>query len=502
MAQSGPRDAPRAASDRELYERLMVLATGAVSRSWSIRPAIIRTHASRPAWEPWAAAASPSRPVHILAPAVQLGYNTAFPWQLDRGPWNGRGVNAQLSFGADVRYGPLTARVEPLAWYAANANFELEDPSVGFADPMRPGTIDQPQRFGSRPLAALDAGESFVRADLGKFVVGVANERVFWGPGVRHAILLSAGGVGFPHIFAGTNDAVSTPLGDFQGQILYARLAQSRWAPAAPSDYRFGSGIIGSWMPPGHRFEIGAARFYHRAWPVNFRAGDLLTPFGSVLYDAQTFGGGIPDNQLASLFFAARAPRAHLEVFGEFGRNDRSAGLRDLAAEPEHDSAWLLGFLKAFGIDTARRTLWSARLEVANGRIPALQKRTRDQSTFYEHSPIAQGHTQAGQLLGTPLIDRSGGAEFAIDRWTRAGRLGVVLFQRQMPSDDQVGMPLSRARTQWDLSIESVRFTPRGAVTVRVGYVRDLNRFPARDAGNLHVLLGYAPIVRGNLPWQ
>lgn len=504
MAQSHAPDFPRSRSDLELYERVLALAAGAVPRSWTIRPARLGT-SPVPAWQPWGAAgAGTARPrlVYVLAPVARLGYNSSFPWQVGQGPWTGRGLNARFSFGAGARYRFLTARVEPVFSYAANQSFQLDNPAVGFFDPMRPGSIDQPQRFGSRSLAGLDAGESFARADIGPLALGLSNERVFWGPGVRHAVLLSGAGVGFPHIFAGTNDVVSTPLGDFQGQLLYGRLAQSRWAPAAPSTARFASGIIGSWMPRGHRFEIGAARFYHRAWPTNFRAGDLLTPFGSLLYDAQTFGGGIPDNQLASLFFAARAPRAHLEVFGEFARNDRSAGVRDLFVELEHNSAWLLGFLKSFAIDSSARSMWSARLEVANGRIPALQTRTRGQSTFYEHSPITQGHTQAGQLLGTLLIDRSGGAEFGLDRWTPAGRFGIVILERQMPADDQVGMSAARARSQWDVSFETLRFTASGDFTLRVGYVRDMNRFPGRDGGNLHFLVGYSPKLRGNLPWR
>jgi hypothetical protein len=119
----------------------------------------------------------------------------------------------------------------------------------------------------------------------------------------------------------------------------------------------------------------------------------------------------------------------------------------------------------------------------------------RGQSTFYDHSKIAQGHTELGQLLGTPLIDRSGGIDFSVDHFTNEGRLGVEVFERQMPPDLGVGMPADSARSQWDLGFGGTVFRGSADITFKIGHVWDLNRFPGQDVGNSYIQIGtrFAP---------
>ncbi len=179
-----------------------------------------------------------------------------------------------------------------------------------------------------------------------------------------------------------------------------------------------------------------------------------------------------------------------LEVFGEFGKNDRNVDIRDVVLEPEHNSAWLLGFFKVIGLDSAHAGFWTVRAEAASGRVSAIQQIGRGQSTFYDHIPIAQGHTELGQLLGTPLIEQSGGIDLGVDRFTSAGRLGVSLMERQMPPDTWVGMPANQLRSQWDLGFGGTIFHGKSDITFQVGHVWDLNRFPGQDVGNSYLRLG------------
>jgi len=497
-AQSWPANEWRVNSEREQYERVVWLAAGGAPEP-AMRPYHIAT--ALPWWQPWrdsTADSLPSDHVRALAPIGFAVYNGAFPWATTHGVWLGRGLTAGAIVGAAARYRWFTARLQPVVSYAVNLPFELENPSAGFADPVRPFRIDHPQRFGGTSLTVLDAGESFLRADLRALTLGISNERLFWGPEVRHSLILS-GQTGFPHLFVGTNRAVPTPIGRFAARLVYGRLTESEWAPPAPTPLRFGSGMVASWLLPGDAVEVGGTRFFHREWPHAFTGRDLLAPFGSLFFDDQFFAGGAADNQLASVFGRARFQRAHFEIFGEFGRNDRSSSQRDLLLEPEHNSAWILGFLKAFALDSSRGRLWSARLEAANGRISPIQHRTRIQASFFEHTPITQGHTQHGLLLGTPLIERATGLELSVDRWSREGRAGVTLFQRQMPPDDSVGVRRDLARTQWDLSASALRFTSRGSVSLRTGIVFDLGRFPGRDARNLYVQAEFSPLVNRKL---
>ncbi|HVZ78420.1 MAG TPA: hypothetical protein VG818_10600, partial [Gemmatimonadaceae bacterium] len=245
-----------------------------------------------------------------------------------------------------------------------------------------------------------------------------------------------------------------------------------------------------TWQPPRTPITIGLTRFFHRAWPAHFSGQDYTLPFGAFFSGPGATGTGAVDNQLASVFFSARAKQFGLDVYGEFGKNDRNSGVRDIIVEPEHASAWLVGFMKVIGLDPGETDFWTFRMEMADGRIDALQQLGRPEPTFYDHSPITQGHTELGQLLGTPLIERSGGADVALDYFSASGRLGVELMERQMPPDRSVGMPANQLRSQWDLGIGGTLFRGKSDLTFQVGRVWDFNRFPGQDVGNYYVRLG------------
>ena len=72
----------------------------------------------------------------------------------------------------------------------------------------------------------------------------------------------------------------------------------------------------------------------------------------------------------------------------------------------------------------------------------------RPQSTVYEHYTITQGHTNLGQLLGSPLLERTGGVEVSVDRWGNGGKLGAMVQERSMPLTRDLGVPAREARAQ------------------------------------------------------
>ena len=312
----------------------------------------------------------------------------------------------------------------------------------------------------------------------------------FWGPGIAHSLILTANAPGIPRLFVGTSRAIVTPIGRINAQLLYGKLTPSGYEPTVAKRDRFGSGLVASWQPPsGRGFELGLIRFYHRFWPDGgLRVADLTVPFGSFFNDLQVYRGGPADNQLVSVFARLRGEESGFEVFGEFGRTDRAIDVRDLSLEPEQNSAWTIGAAKS--MQDARGVLYLIRAEYANGRISSIQRLARGQATFYEHSPITQGHTQQGQLLGTPLLERTGGLEIGIDRWAPWGRAGVTLIQRAMPSDLSESVSVQTARSQWYTEANAVRFVGRNEVFARTGVVLDLNRRPGSDEKNIYLQLG------------
>ncbi|HEY5492328.1 MAG TPA: hypothetical protein VIK25_14145 [Gemmatimonadaceae bacterium] len=487
-------------SEAELYVRAM--QTRGV---WNGEPAAIRGYGPQvlERWtgesvkeHPWASRfRNDSLWVWPLRPMVQASFNSAYPWGYNDGAmWQGKGVNVAATFGFGAKWRWISLRVEPVLFRAQNGNFQLlGDTTRGdnaFVDQQRPGTIDLPQRFGRLPYKRIDPGQSELRVDVGPVAAGVSTMNSFWGPGIRHSLLMGGNSAGFPHLFLGTSRAWRTPIGRLAGQLVYGKLSQSEYAPGAPTTDRFGSGLVASWQPPsGRGFEVGMSRFYHREWPVGGpRLGDLTVPFGSLFENFQVSRGGAADNQLISIFARWRAEEDGFEFFGEFGKNDRNGSGRDLALEPEHNSAWLMGFAKTYHLQESQ--FWMVRAEYANGRIGSIQRLGRWQSTFYDHNPITQGHTERGQLLGSPLLERSSGFEMAVDRWAPWGRAGLMVMQRTMPSDLSEGVSLQTARSQWYTELNAVRFVGQSELFARVGVVFDLNRTPGTDKLNSYLQAG------------
>lgn len=487
-------------SETELYVRALQ-----TRGEWSGEPGSIRGYGPRVVdrWiadsvkrHPWASRfRDDSLWIWPLRPSLSASLNSAYPWGYNDGAvWQGKGATLAATAGFGLQWRWISLRVEPVWFQAQNDDFPLlGDTTRGinpFVDEQRPGSIDLPQRFARDAYQRMDPGQSEFRIDAGPVVAGFSTMSRFWGPGIRHSLLMTGNAGGFPHLFLGTSRALRTRVGRLAGQLVYGRLSPSGYAPSAPTPDRFGSGLVASWQPPnGRGFELGLARFYHREWPADgLRAGDLTVPFGSLFEDFQTFKGGPADNQLISFSARWRAEDDGFEFFGEFGRNDRSGGGRDLAVEPEHNSAWLMGFAKSY--KPSATVLWLVRGEYANARITSLQQLGRWQATFYEHSPITQGHTERGQLLGTPLAERSAGFELGVDRWTRRARVGAVVMQRAMPRDAAEGAELATARSQWYTELNAVRLIGLHELFGKAGMAIDLNRHPQHDEADAYIQLG------------
>ena len=486
-----------AGSDASQYVYVMQLRGWWSGESSALRPfsprAVRRWMQDTVNDHPWRArfARTASR-VEWIRPHTSLAYTAgALPWSYNDGAvWLGMGFTPVASAGLAARLGPWSLRVEPVLFRTDNRAFTLEGDTTRFVDAARPGSIDLPQRYGRLPYARLDPGQSELRLDVGPFAAGLSSMNRSWGPGLRHSLLFTGNAPGIPHLFLGTSDAWRTPIGRLNGQLYYGKASASGFEPLAPSRHRLVTGIVGSWQPRnGKGFEIGGARLYNKYWPsAGFTAKTLLAPFGSFFTDLEYNFGGEADNQLVSAFARWRNEANGYEVYAEFGRNDRSIDVRDVVVEPEQNSAWSVGFAKT----TARSgaDFWVFRGDIANGRVGSISRLSRGQALFYEHSSVTAGHTQRGQLLGTSLMERSGGIEFAVDRYSTRGRYGAMLTSRAMPLLRVEGMTAEAARTQWALEGSAVRLVGRTDITVRGGYVLDMNRTPGRDAHATYLSVG------------
>jgi hypothetical protein len=355
--------------------------------------------------------------------------------------------------------------------------------------------IDAPQRFGDEAYARVDPGQSTLRLDARGFALGISTANQQWGPGSDFPILLGNNAGGFAHVFAGTSRPVNVWLGTLHGRMVWGSLRQTEWSPQPDGERRFLAAAAATFSPRGARgLELGAARVFHRGWPAGGPApDDLLLPFqglfkGGLSRSAREDLDSVAVNQLASVFFRWVHPRAGVELWGEYARDDHNYDLRDLVLEPDHLSAYSLGGRKVWRDGARIRTL---RAEVLNARTTHLAQ-VRSQAPFFIHTGVRQGHTQRGQILGSPSAFTGLGSVVGFDQYVPGGRWGVAwtrsLRDTPAPPPGSSGTGDGAEATH---ALQAERLFSRGKFDITAGgaAVYQLNRNFADDAFNLSLVL-------------
>jgi hypothetical protein len=435
----------------------------------------------------------------LLPASARLAWNSAFPDGESAGPvWAGRGVTAEARAGAALRAGPLWVRVEPVLFWAENRAFPLmengREGAQAYADGRRPTTIDLPQRFGGAPYMRLDPGESTVSLTAGSVSAGVSTAAQQWGPGRAHPLVLGTHAGGYPHAFVETATPVNVGIGRLHGRVAWGRLAHSEYTVMADSAARFASGAVVVFVPRGlPGLELGATRFFHLAWPEGGPGvAELLAPFGA-LAKASVDSTGLGadgrsgrENQLASVFARWVLPRAGLEVYGEYAREDHAWDLQDFLLEPDHARGYMLGFRKAW---SPGGRLAALRGEVVNTR-PSHVDAVRLAAPFYVHTGARQGHTHRGQVLGSPFAYGGGGSVLGFDMYHPRGRWSVEWSRARAGGGETragLGGPADVLHT---LGAEVLLLRRGVDVSAAVAGTANLNRYHLRDVYNLNASLG------------
>jgi hypothetical protein len=430
-----------AGSAPEEYLRVLQLVGIVPSYPWSVRAFSsdeLRKLAPGATANPWGgkfAVRDHAAAFSLTGAEAGLVYNSRVPYGSNDGAvWAGRGLTSTFTAGARFAYGPAELIVAPIFFRAQNAQFPIaangNSGSLAFADARTSG-IDQPQRFGDTPYQRLDPGQSTARLNGFGLTGGFSTANEGWGPSTAEPFLLGNNAAGFRHLFFGT----ARPLGlagiAVHTRVIAGKLDQSEYSPPPVQGRgRYLSGIVGvvtARQLPG--LELGAGRLFHNYFAdSSVTLGKVLRPVYQGLLKkgrAEALGtttGDEPDNQLASLFARWVFPASGVEVYGEYGREDSGYDLRDVILEPDHDVGIIVGFKKGWRRPSGALSVLSA--EIFNDRLSHLNP-VRPQSVPYIHTPILEGHTERGQILGAPDLRGGGGESLNFESYTANGRASV-----------------------------------------------------------------------------
>jgi hypothetical protein len=375
-----------------------------------------------------------------IRPTRSVVFNSTFPYGTNDGViWAGKGLTNVFQAGVAAWWGPVSLTVSPIAFHSQNDSFDLRDTGLSgpleFADPRNPKHIDNPQRFGDGDYERVDLGESTLQIEMSGVTLGASTATQQWGPAVQFPLLMGANAPGFYHVFLGSANPLSIGVGRLHARAIWGRLEESDYTlRSGAAKSRYGTGFVLSFRPRGATgLELGVSRFFHTLWREGGpNSEDLMRIFEPPGSSRNTFGDRGPpegaENQLASIFGRWTLQASKLEIYFEYVRDDFADNLVDLMGEPEHAAGYVLGFQKAWRpVDGRVMRLTAEILNARRGQIREL----RHQNDLYWHSTstVGQGHTNRGQMLGSPAAYAGSGLFLALDSYSSWGRWRASLLR-------------------------------------------------------------------------
>ncbi len=340
------------------------------------------------------------RPVlKILPVTLTQQFNSHHPYGWNDGSMIlAKGYQSLISAGIYGSFGPIDIQLQPEYVFAANNNYESNN------------------AYGSKPASSyskLFAGQSAISLSAGVFSIGYSTQNLWWGPGVRSALLMSNNAPGFGHFYFKTRKPLRTAIGNFEWQLIGGQLnSNDKLAyenlhllmDTKASKSRYLNGLVISYQPkwvPG--LFLGFTRsvqtysdnnnsnigFFERYIPVLALAVQKKNNFGD---------DTLKRDQLASFFMRLVFPKAQTEFYVEYGFNDYGVNTRDYLLGPSHSAAYITGVRKIVELNNSSRLELGLELTQMS-QTPDFM--VRSAGNWYVHSQLFEGYTNQNQILGS-----------------------------------------------------------------------------------------------------
>ena len=384
----------------------------------------------------------------LLPQEMHAVWNSDLPFSMNDGAlWAGRGVNTLLRAGFRTTYRALHAVFAPEVTHSQNRAFPIfegADPERSrFSSPwyVERNSADLPLRFGDQSLNAFNLGQSSVTLTYRSVGGGLSNESMWWGPGVRNALVLSNHAQGIPHVFLRTSCPVSTPLGMLEGRIIVGTLTESLFFDRVfANDRRSASGgVITLTMPFDPNLTVGIERMVVR--PMK-KLGGLPGRAPDFLVRWDRLGRSPRSDHLTAVFGRWIFPESGFQMYVEWSRTEVPGSLREWLTTPHHTQGYTIG-LQWVRQDEQDDTYLRTQLELTGLDQNRVRFDRREPPDYYTGRAAPQGLTQRGQVLGAAIGPGGSSQWLALDyfrdRWSAGGFL---------------------TRIRWDNDASSARGTP------------------------------------------
>ncbi len=308
-------------------------------------------------------------------------------------------LQSQLTFGANVKAGPVKLQLQPELIYASNPIYPANG-SYGYSS--------------CKPYTKLYVGQSTLSVSASAISAGVSTANKWWGPGVTSALIMSNNAPGFANVFIKTHRPAKTPIGNFEFELMGGRLESDSTLPYENfhlkpnpnlrNSWRYINAYILSYSPkwlPG--VYLGLIRSLQMYGPdVVNGAGNFSSKYLSIVTKAVQKKNDWGDDtlntdQLASFFVRIVFPKSKSELYVEYGKNDYSVSIRDYLNAPTHSVAYIVGFKKIVTLNNNRYLNLGIEFTQMSQSPDAI---LREAGNWYVHNGIIQGHTNYNQIMG------------------------------------------------------------------------------------------------------
>jgi len=332
--------------------------------------------------------------------------------------------------------------------FMANAGFEFSSklldvrfyPDALFLEQDSMRTSSKPLFFGRNSMIRLKAGRWLA--------LSAGTESLWWGPSVFNSLMMSNNAPGFPHLSLNTYQPLKLPFGTIEFQLLVASLRNGSGLPLENSglrtteqvfpdrlsNERYFNGINFAFQPSFLKgLTIGINRSIQYSTIDRSLQGNFMLTYLPVISPAfvSNVGGKFVEDdrkrdQLANIFLRFMFPEFHFEVHGEYGWNDHKNNLRDLVLNPDHASAYNLGFRKV--IPGSEKSFWTIEAELTQ-LAPTNSEIARPSGNWYVHFQVLEGYTNFGQIIGGGVGPGDNTATLRVSRTTSKLKQSI-LFER------------------------------------------------------------------------
>lgn len=433
-----------------------------------------------------------------------------------------RGYQTLFSGGVYARVGILSLQLMPEVVCAANKSFDgLPDKLIDDVWKIYNGvknSIDIPDRFGDEPYRRVGWGQSSLRLTWKSVSLGLSNENLWWGPGVKASLLMTNNAPGFKHITLNTSKPIKTPIGSFEGQLIAGRLDNSglMWTDSATllkhgikprqkrSDWRYLNAMTLTWQPrwvPG--LSVGAARsFILYSKDINFGNYRSFFPLLEPVYKVQVGGDAadtIPSNQNASVFARWVMPESKMEFYLEYGKEDHNWDFNDLMQEPDYLRAYVVGFRKLFPFFNRKNEYFDLHLEMTefSKTVHGNYRSYHGAGGWYTHGQ--HGYTHQGQYLGAGIGTGSNLQSLTMSWVKELKKISLELYR--LNHEDNIWATFTRYTPYGNIQTHWIDLG--GALAADWDYKKLLFNVKLQTVGTINYMFLYDPIPSNPpSPWD